>query len=143
MSAGLTTAPTMVSDYETSQPKTVSNNSGPKCHKCNRPFRQCACPPVIDVPGENVAMETPPARQANALELLAHQSGKVVKLLEKIVDHLDKLAPVLPAPSVEVPIMPIAMPGVTDVPGPTIDAATLAANEAKKAEVLARTKNLK
>jgi len=148
MSTGLTTAPSVqISDYEISAAKSVSSSTGPKCHKCGKPFRSCSCPPVIDVPGENTAMETPAARQANSLELLAHYAGKISKSLDRILDRLEYFAKPAPdefIPEVAPEAFSMAIPGVTsEIGAPVLDAATIAANEARKAETLEKLKKVK
>lgn len=142
-----------VTDYETVDGKPISTNRGPQCAKCGRPYKQCNCPPVVEVPGENATLESPATRQASSSEVSAFQAGKIEKHLARIADGLDKLIASLIQPTAvasdplpELGPMGFAVPGVTEgglpMP-PVIDAEKLAANEAKKAETLARMKGVK
>jgi hypothetical protein len=154
MSLATAVGPVRVTDYETVDGKPISANSGPKCYKCGKPFKQCSCPPVIEVPGENTTLESPATRQATSSEVAAFQAGKIEKHLASIAANLEKLVASLITPHATshplgvgeeeaLPAVAIAIPGVTESGVPTIDPAVLAANEAKKAEVLEKTRRMK
>ena len=145
MSTGLlSSSPVQVGDYQDAAGKVIYSNAGPKCAKCSRPHRQCICEPTIEVPGENTRMESPATRQAASLELIAYHASKITKLMERLVEWLEK-APVA-ATEPESTLIPVAfgIPGVTSESGtPVIAPEKIAENEAKKVATIERMKGAK
>ena len=133
MSTGLQDVGLKIGDYQAVPDKTLYNNIGPQCANCRKPYRQCECPAQVEVPGE-FRPGNPSQRQAEALEIIAVQLGKIVK-------HLERAEAAAPVPFVDESLLrpaAVILPGVTAEGVPVLDEATLAKNEAKKAETLAK-----
>ena len=124
-----------ISDYETIDGKPISNNRGPLCAECGKPYKrginpeiECNCPPHVHIPGEH-RPGNPGQRQAEAMEMIAVCLNKIVKLMES--------KDVRSSASTQAGVLEIG-PAMLDLPGIPLPAVDVKANEAKKAETLAR-----
>lgn len=140
-----TLGPVSVSDYTTVRGETISANTGAKCWQCGKPMDlfgrgiapelKCQCPPGRIEPDGTPVLAPPIERQAEATQILAAMSTKIVKLLERLIDSLAPIPEVTAAPAEILPVA-VVIPGVTDSPTPVIDPEKLKANEDKKAKLL-------
>lgn len=137
MSTGLQDVGLKIGDYQAAPDKTLYNNIGPQCAKCNKPYKQCVCPPLVEIPGEHRPDGNPAQRSAEAMEILAVTLGKGVKLLERIAELLEKKDRGLVVPEDLLQSAAVILPDVAPVP-PVLDEATLARNAAKKEELLSK-----
>lgn len=129
-----------IGDYQAVPDRTLYNNIGPQCATCRKPYRQCECPPHVDVPGEP-QLRPAAQRQAEAMEIIAVQLGKIVKHLDaQALERSERAKSSGDLTIIPEGIPPISIIGSPDMPiaPPILDEATLAKNEARKAETLAK-----
>ena len=131
-----------IADYEDQQGRDISNNKGPVCADCGKPYQrgkypalECQCPrhPAV-IPGESRPGH-PGQRQAEAMELIAVTLNKILKHLER----QPAVAAALADPELELMPAMLNIPRVTQE-GIALNPEKLKANEAAKAATIERMK---